>query len=169
MQQLVHAEHLLPEVIAIIVDIGSRGNVPAGNQSGLCLLCLALLASLLSELLLLHLLVAQGSQAAGNLLDLITGNVLGQLFGELLQKDDVLSLLGIAGDDRNESIAHLLELKLCLGVKEREGGKVDGGARVFLVDHDSVRGSGDFATVADTDVSKQIFSVLQVRLLLRSS
>lgn len=162
-------EHSLSEVIVISVDISSSGNVSARNESRLCLLCLALLASLLSSLLLLELLVAQGSQSASNLLDLIAWNVLGQLLGELLQEDHILSLLSIAADDWYEGIAHFFELKLRLRVEEGKGGKVDGGAWVFRVNHNSVRGSSDLAVVADSDVSKQILSVLQIRLLLRSS
>jgi hypothetical protein len=159
----------LSEVIIISVDISSRRNIPVRNQSGLRLLSLALLASLLSGLLLLHLLVAQGSQRASNLLDLIARKVLGQLLGELLQEDHVLSLLGVVTDDWDEGVAHLLELELGLGVEEREGGKVDGGVGVLRVNYDSVRGSSDLAVVADTDVGKKVLRVLQVRLLLRSS
>lgn len=69
--------NLLSEVIVIGIDISSCGDIPACNQSGLCLLSLALLASLLSSLFLLHLLIAQGSHRASNLLDLITRKVLG--------------------------------------------------------------------------------------------
>lgn len=91
------------------------------------------------------------------------------MLGELLQEDNVLSLLGVVADDGNQSIAHLLELELGLGVEEREGSEIDGGAGVFRVNYDGVRSGNDLAVIADTDVAEKVLRVLQVGFLLRSA
>lgn len=61
-------------IVIVGADISGVGTV--GDQRGLGLGSLGLLASLVRSFLLLHLLVAQGSQSAGNLLDLVAGKVL---------------------------------------------------------------------------------------------
>lgn len=159
----------LSEIIVISVDIGCSRCVSAGNQCNLGLLSLALLATLLGELFLLHLLVAQGSQRAGNLLDLVAGKVLGKLLGEFLQEDNVLGFLRVATNNWNKSIAHLLELDLGLWVEERKSSEINSGGRVLAVKYNGVGSRGDLAAVADANVSKQILSVLQVGFLFGAS
>lgn len=153
---------LLSEIVVIGIDICNSGNIAVCNESGLCLLSLALLASLLRKLLLLHLLIAQSSQAASNLLDLITWEILGQLLCEILEEDGVVSLLVVAGDDWNEGITHLLELKLGVGGEKWKGGEIDGCGWVVGVDNNSVGCGGGLAAVADTNVAEQVLCVLEI-------
>ena len=69
-----------------------------------------------------------------------------------------MCLLGVAGDDGDERVTELLELKLGLGIEEREGRQVDGGGGVLRIDNDSICRSGSLA-LADTDIAKEVLGV----------
>lgn len=148
------------------MDVSRRRDVLARNQCNFGFLSLALLTTLLSQLLLLHLLVAQSRQGAGNLFDLIARKILGKLLRKFLQENCVLSLLGVVGDERNEGITKFLELQLCLRVEDRKCSQVNGSCRVLGIDLNGICCGSSFARVADADVAKQVLSVLQVRILL---
>jgi hypothetical protein len=147
-------DNSLSEVIVISIDISRGGSVSAGDQCNLRLLSLALLACLIGRFLLLHLLVAQRSQATGDLLDLITWEILSQLLGELLQEDNVVSLLGVIGENWNKCFTELLELEFSLGIEEGESSQVDSRRWVLGINNNGVCCSGNFAAIANTDVAK---------------
>jgi hypothetical protein len=79
-------EHSLSKVVVIFVSGSVRGVSTAGDQGSLCLSSLGLLAALVSGLLLSHLLVTQGSQSGGELLDLLAVHLLGKRLGEVLEE-----------------------------------------------------------------------------------
>jgi hypothetical protein len=148
------AQNLLSEVVIIGIDISGGCGISAGDQRNLCLLCLALLASLIGGLLLLHLLIAQSSESTSDLLDLVTWKVLCKLLCKLLHEENVVGFLRIVGENRDESVAELFKLELCLGVEEWEGSQVDSCCGVLGVYDNSVCSCGDLATVADTNAAE---------------
>jgi len=163
-----HWENLLAKVIIVRVCIGSDVVTATADTSerGLRLGSLGLLAALLSSLLLLQLLVAERRQGAGNLLDLVTGEILGQLLGELLQEEGVVGLLGVGSKNRDESVAQSLKLGLGLGVEHGEGREVDGVVGVLGIDHHGASGGENLAAVADANGTEKILGVLEIGLLL---
>lgn len=157
---------LLSEVVVVDVRVGGHGNVAARAERDLGLLRLGLLAALLGRLLLLQLLVAEGRQAAGDLLDLVRRQVLGELLRELLQEDDVVRLARVGRQQRDQRVAQLLELQLRLRVEEGQRVQVDGLGRVGGVDDHGVRGRRGLAVIADADGAEEVLGVLEVGLLL---
>lgn len=126
---------------------------------------LGLLAALVGSLLLLHFLVADGCQGAGDFLDLVAGEILGQLLGKLLEEQAIVGFLGVGSEDGCKDSAELLKLGLGRWVEERERGEVDGVGRILGVDDNSSASSVRLAA-ANTQIVKEVFGVLQVRLLL---
>lgn len=156
----------------VVVVIGTRvGDVgTAGDERSLRLGSLGLLTALVSSLLLLHLLVSEGSQATGNLLDLVAGHLLCEGLGKVLKEQAVLGALGMGRDEGSDGVAQGLELSLGLGVEEGQLGDVDGVGRVLGVDGDGgMLGLGFGSASADADVAKHVGGVGEVGLLLRTS
>lgn len=158
--------HLLSEVILVRARVRHAARPPNAGERRLGLGGLALLAALLGRLLLLHLLVAERRQGAGNLLDLVAGQLLGELLAELLEEKAVVRLLGAAGEDGNQGGAELLELRLGRGVEEGDGGEVDGAVGVAGVEEHGVPGRDGLA-LADADAAKEVLGVRQIGLLLK--
>jgi hypothetical protein len=156
---------VIPEGVIVRAGIGN-GPAAHTDKCGLGLRSLGFLTALLSGLLFLHLLVAQGRQGAGDLLDLVTGKILGKLFGKLLQEESIVRFLRVAGNDRNQCGAQGLELGLGVGVEEGERRDVDRVVGILGVDDNSGASCGSLAGVANTDFGEEILGVLQVGLLL---
>lgn len=108
--------HDLPKVI-ISRGICLVASVSVGDERGLTLRSLGLLAALLGRFLLLHFLVGHGGQAACYLLDLLTRQLLDNLLGEFLHEESVLSLLTVGGKDRHKSFSESEELLLGSWIK----------------------------------------------------
>lgn len=160
--------NLLSESIIIISVVGLSNGTTTTNTSerGLCLGSLALLATLFGSLLLLKLLVAESSQGASNLLDLVALEVLGELLGELLEEEGVVRLGRELADHGAKSSAEGLKLGLGGRVEQGQGRDVDGVVGVLGVDLDNGALADDLAVVADADAGKQVLSVLEIGLLL---
>lgn len=160
--------HLLAKV-TILKRIHLRPHATAtGNtgQRGLGLGRLALLPALVGRLLLLHLLVAKCGKGAGNLLDLVARQILGQLLGEFLQEQGVVRLLGAAGEDGAEDVAQLFKLQFRGRLEQRQGRDINRLGWIARVDGNGAAGGRRLAPAADPDVSEQVFGVPQVGLLL---
>lgn len=157
--------HLLAKRIIVIrlhvVRVGARR-----DERRLGLGRLALLAALVGGLFLLLLLVAGARQRARNLFNLLAGQLLGELLGKLFQKQAVLALFAIGGNDGHEHLAQLLKLLLGLRVEDGQLGQVDRVGGVLGVDGDRRPGDRVGAVVADADAVKQVLGVAQVGLLL---
>ena len=151
-------------LILIRVHVGRATAVDTGKR-GLGLGGLGLLAALVGRLLLLHLLVAERRHGAGNLLDLVAGEVLGQLLGKLLQEQRVVRLLGARRDDGAQGGAQLLELRLGRGLEDWERAEVDRLVGVVRVDDDVAGGRG-LAPAADADGAEEVLGVAEIGLLL---
>ena len=148
------------------MSLGNGTATANTSERGLGLGSLTLLAALLGSLLLLELLVAESRQGAGNLLDLVALEVLGELLGELLEEEGVVRLGREPLDHGAEGGAEGLELGLGGGVEQGQGRDVDGVVGVLGVDlHNGALGD-DLAVVADADAGEQVLGVLKVRLLL---
>lgn len=160
--------NLLSESILLVGVVSlSHGTTTANtSERGLGLGSLALFATLLGSLLLLELLVAESSQGASNLLDLVALEVLGELLGELLEEEGVVRLGRELADHGAEGGAEGLELGLGGGVEEGEGRDVDGVVGVLGVDLDNGALADDLAVVTDADAGKQVLGVLEIGLLL---
>lgn len=135
-----------------------------GGDLGLCRLGLLVAAE--GSLLLLHLLVAEGSERAGNLLDLVTRKLLGQLLGEFLQEERVVSLLGRARDNGSQGIAEVRELRFGRRVEEGQVGNVHGVVGIVGINNDGRTDSGSLAAVADTNVTEEVLRVGEIGILL---
>jgi len=123
-------------IVLICVHVRNGDSTTAdANKSRLRLGSLALLARLFGSLLLPHLLVAKRGQGARDFLDLIARQVLGQLLGKLLKEGHIVGLLGVVGQDGNQSRAQLLELSLGSRIEDGKRGQVDGAVRIFGIDH----------------------------------
>lgn len=140
----------------------------ASNQGRLGLGSLGLLAALVGSLLLPHLLVAQGSDSTGELLDLLAGHLFGKGLGEVLEEEAVLGALGVGRKDGTQNCAEVVELSLGLGLEKGQLGNVDSVGRVAGVDDDS-SSSGLGPAGADSDVSKHVGGVGEIGLLLGAS
>jgi hypothetical protein len=147
--------NLLAKVVLVVGrGVGPGADVARGVQAGLCLCGLCLLASLLRGLLLLHLLVAERRQTAGNLLDLVAGQVPGDALDKLLQEQRVLALLGVVGEQRRQRLAQLGELVLGLGVEDVQRAEVDRLGGVALV------GDGNgLGLLAEANVAKELLGL----------
>ncbi len=160
--EIIVTESLLIIVVsAEIVGVGA-----SGDQGGLGLSRLGLLATLVCSLLSLHLFVAESCETTRHLLDLLAGQVLSQLLSELKQESGVVCLLGRRSDDGSQGIAQLLELALGRRVEERKVGNVDSLTGIVGVNDNSSASSMALTSTADTNVAKQVFGVLQVGFLL---
>ena len=161
--------HLLSESV-VVIGKGVCGSVGASsNQRSLGLGSLALLATLLS-LLLLHLLVAQSSERARDLLDLITRQLLGQLLAKFLKEQSIMGLLGVSAKDGDQRSSKVLELQLGLGVEKWQGADVDGVAGVLRV-YGNSGSEGSLTAVSSaepsiTKIPEEGFSVMKVSFLL---
>lgn len=167
-------EVVLAEVVVVVIGVGVVLS-GAGDERGLRLLCLGLLTALLGGLLLAHLLVAEGGQGAGDLLDLVARQVLGQLLGELLQEQRVVRLPVVGADEGHDDAAQVLELRLRLRVEQWQRAQVYGLGRVLRVDgYRGARGGGlphaggadPGAADAEPRIAEQVLGVLQVGVLL---
>jgi hypothetical protein len=150
----------------IVVRSHIRSISTVGNNGDLSLSSLGLLAAAHGSLLLLHLLIAESCESAGNLLDLVARQLLCQLLGELLEEERVVSLLCRAGDDRSERLAESGELCLGGGVEEWEIGDVHGVVRVVRVDNHSSTNGSALAVVANANTTEEILGMSQVGVLL---
>lgn len=160
-----HEIVIIQIIPSIVIELGEILGRP-GDQRDLGLGRLGLLVALLRLTLLLQLLVADGRQGAGDLLDVGAVQVLDQLLRKVHHPDRVLRLLGLRRQQRDEGVGEARELLLGRGLKERHRGEVDGVGRVGrVVDHD---GLGAAVTV-QVDVLKQVLGVLEVRVLLRGA
>lgn len=77
-----------------------------------------------------------------------------------------MTLLVVGGDDGNKSVAEFLELQLGLGVEDGDGVEVDSVVRVLGIQNDSGTRVGGSTSARNTDISKHVFGVAQVSLLL---
>lgn len=135
------------------------------NKRNLGLRSLGLLVTLVCGALLTHLLIADGGQSAGNLLDLLAGEFLHELAGEVLRPEGILRLLRVRGEQREEGIRQAGELILGGGLEQRHRGQIDGLGRVGAVaDDDSL---GRTTVTVHINVRKEIRGVLKVGVLLR--
>ena len=160
-------EVVVSEGVVVVIVSGKVVGVGAGGDEGrLGLGSLGLLAALLGSLLGLHLLIAESSQGAGDLLDLVAGEFRGELLGEFLEEEGVVGLLGGSGDDGGQSVAQLLKLTLSRGVEQRKRGNVDSVGRVLGVNDDGGAGGRSLAAVADANSAKHVLGVRKVGLLL---
>ena len=159
-------EVIITELI-VVVSSGVGIGRPRHSQGRLRLGRLGLLAALLLCLLLLELLIAESRHGAGDLLDLVTGQLLGQLLRELDEEQRVVSLLGVAGDNGGHHLAELFELCLGLGVEKSHRGQVDQVVGVLGVRHagplDDCLAGGRNTTDITTE---EILGVLEISLLL---
>lgn len=164
MRDLSHKVIIAERVLVVGVVISRKLVVvlAGADQGGLGLGSLGLLSTLISGLLVLHLLVGKGSKRAGDLLDLITRQVSSQLLGELLQKEIVVSLLARGSDERCESVAKCLELSLGRGLEQRKLGQVDSVAGVLGVQSDGSARVDSLAALGYTDVAKVFEEILSV-------
>lgn len=138
--------------------------VSRGHQRDLGLGRLTLLAALVSRALLLHLLVAQCGQGAGDLLDVAARQILDQLLGEILGPQRILGLLRLRRQQRGQRGRQPGELVLGGGLEERHGRQVDGLRGVGRVaDDHGLRGA---AVAVQIDVAEQVLGVLEIRILL---
>lgn len=136
------------------------------RQRGLGLGSLGLLAALLGRLLLLQLLVAEGCQGAGDLLDLVRLAVLDDLLEVLLGKVDEVGLLGVGGEERGCRVAEGLELALGEWVEDWQGREIDGVVGVASGELDNAGGGVGLAAAADADGAKEILGVGKIGFLL---
>lgn len=150
----------------IVVGVHVRVAVARHDGRDLGLGRLALLAAALSSLLLLHLLVTEGGQRTGDLLDLVAGHLLGELLRKLLEEERVVRLLRVGSDDGGKGVAEGLELGLGRGVEEGKIRNVDSVVGVLGVDDDGGADSGALTVVADTNVAEEILGVFQIGILL---
>lgn len=170
MEQVSHLLSKIGSGVIVGAKIGGVGS--AGHQGRLVLLRLGLLPGLLGRLLLLHALVAERGQGAGDLLDLVAGQVLRELLGELLQEEGVVRLLVVGAEDGDQGVAQVLELRLGLRVEEGQGAQVDRLGRVLGVDRHGRADRGRLAAAgladahAEAGVAEEVLGVLQVGLLL---
>lgn len=141
--------NLLSKIFFISADICCVGS--AGNQGGLGLLSLRLLAALLGSLLLLHLLVTEGSKGTSNLLNLIARQFLGQLLREFLKEQGVVCLLVVATNDGDNRVSEILELRFGLGVEEGERAEVDCLGRILRIDRNGRTNGGSLASITETN------------------
>ena len=154
---------------SIIIGRNIRDWCTRSDQGRLRLSSLALLATLVGGLFLLHLLVAQSSEGARNFLYLVARQVPGQLLDEFLEEEGVVSLLVAIANDWDHCAAELLELHLGMGVEKREAAQVDGASRILGVDRDGGNGSKGLSSVGYSDSTKKVFSVMEVSLLLSAA
>jgi hypothetical protein len=156
--------HLLLETVIVGHGVSPRADVLGCNHRRLGLGGLALLAALLGSLLLLHLLVAHGGEAGGDLADLLAVQVLNKLLREVLHEDRVLRLLCVLGEEAGEGLVEFPPLSRVGGLEELHAGKVDGGRGVVgLLDGD---GLGSATLVGDADVAEHVLCVGKVTSLL---
>lgn len=161
-------EVIISEVAIVVIMASVRDVSTASNQGRLGLGSLGLLAALVGSLLLPHLLVSQGSDSTGELLDLLAGHLFGKGLGEVLEEEAVLGALCVGRKDGTQNCAEVVELSLGLGLEKGQLGNVDSVGRVAGVDDDS-SSSGLGPAGADSDVSKHVGGVGEIGLLLGTS
>lgn len=160
--------HVLSKGILIICT-SIRGIGAAGDEGGFGLGGLGLLATLLRSLLFLHLLIAETSQSAGDLLHLFARHLLCQVLRKFFEEEAVVSLLGVAIDDGRKSGTQDFKLLLGLRVEKGQRSQVHGLGRILFVDNDGSTNSGSLASIADTNSAEKVLSVGKISFLFGTS
>lgn len=159
-------DHSLSKVILLIYTNIFCGGVGTANSEGsLGLSGLGLLAALVGNLLLPLLLVTEGSQGTGELLDLFARHLTSHILGEVLQEEAVVGLLGVGRDEGSNGGAELLELRLGGRVEDGQLANVDGAVGVLGIDSNR-GGLRSRAAGADTNIAKHVGGVPQIGVLL---
>lgn len=162
------ADFHLHEIIIVKVILVVCGRFELGAislQRCLRLGRLGLLGALVRRTLLAHLLVAERRQNARHLLDLSAVQVLDQLFAKFGYPERVLRLLRVGRQQRDQRVGQRRELLLVSGLEQRHRREINRLGWIRGVpDHD---GLGCPPIPVQIKVPKEIFGVLEVRLLLR--